>query len=473
MSAATELLARRKARRSFSEYISYVFPRYKHSAFSRAVCETLDGFVADVFAGLRPILVLQAPPQHGKSELVSRRLPAYLLGKFPDLRVASASYSDDLAHTFAQDVRRNVNAQEHKNLFAYDDVPRKFAISRIGEFSSPGGSGSYFAVGVGAGLTGRPVDIGIIDDVVRDAKQALSQTVKESHWDWYQSVFVTRLSECSGQVIMGTSWAEDDLPSRIMQVYRGDSRLRVLKFPAINSPDEVGYNADLPDGALVPALHSVQKLRETKSLLSAYWWAAMYQQCPMPAGGNVFDMGKAQFYKSLPQNLTSWTVSVDCTFKNTDGSDYVVAQVWAKSGVNCYLVNQVRGRFSFTETVSRLAQLRNDYPQCRTWLIEDKANGTAVIDVLRSHIPGIIPVTPTESKLARAHAVTSYWEAGNVHIPDPLVFPWSSELVSELAGFPAAAHDDQVDSMTQALHHLHPARKGLKINPALLAGLVG
>lgn len=473
--AARELLARRKARRSIAEYINYTFPSYRRSAFSDAVCVALDKFVDDVEAGKRPILVLQAPPQHGKSEVVSRKLPAYLLSRFPEWRIGAASYADSLANTMAQSVRVNLASPEHQRLFPAPQGKRKFALDRMGEFSAPNGGGSYIGVGVGAGLTGRPVDIGIIDDPTKGESEALSETVKESHWNWYQSVFTTRLSQQSGQIVMATSWAEDDLPGRILELYRDNPRLTHLRFPAINLPDEVGYNPDLPEGALCPELHSLEKLYEDKAGKSDYWWAALYQQSPRALGGNVFKESGIQYYfpKDLPKHFEKVVTSWDCTFKDTDGTDFVVGQVWGKSGANVYLLDQVRKRMSFTATLKAVIDFKDKWPIARETLIEDKANGPAVIDTLKAHVPGIIPVEPDGSKLARAHAVTSYWEALNVWLPDASIAPWVRPLVAELTAFPAAAHDDQVDSMTQALRRLYPLFGRLSINMAAINAAMG
>ena len=473
--AAFELLARRKARRSIADYIQYTFPSYRHSAFSDAVCTALDKFVEEVQGGKRPILVLQAPPQHGKSEIVSRKLPAYLLSRFPEWRIGSASYADSLANTMAQSVRINLASPEHQRLFPTPVEKRKFALDRMGEFTAPGGSGSYVGVGVGAGLTGRPVDIGIIDDPTKGESEALSETVKESHWNWYQAVFSTRLSQNSGQIIMATSWAQDDLPGRILEMYRGNPRLTHLRFPAINLPDEVGYNSSKPAGALVPELHSLEKLQETKGLLSDYWWAALYQQSPRALGGNVFKESGIQYYlpKDLPKKWDKVITSWDCTFKDTDGTDFVVGQVWGKAGANAYLLDQIRARLSFSKTVSAVVELQNRWPQSREVLIEDKANGPAVIDVLKAHVPGIIPIEPDGSKLARAHAVTSYWEALNIWIPDESIYPWVRALVGELTAFPAAAHDDQVDALTQALRRLYPLFGRLQVSQAAIDRALG
>jgi len=473
--AAEELLRRRAARRGLADYILYTNPKYKTSYFSAAVCSALDKFIEDMQAGLRPILVLQAPPQHGKSEIVSRKLPPYLLGRFPDWRVGAFSYSDDLAGPMSLDVRRNIASEAHARLFPAATERKKYTVNRDGEFSAPGGDGAYIGRGIGSGATGRSLDVGIIDDPIKDAKEALSSTTKEAVWNWYQTVFKTRLSDSSGQIIMATSWAEDDLSARIMKLHAGDGRLTVLRFPAINEPGESGYNPELPKGALVPSLHPLAQLLEFKAEMSDYWWSALYQQSPKSIGGNVFKEDCIRYYlpKDLPAKFDKVLASWDCTFKDTDGTDFVVGQVWGKFGANSYLLAQVRARMSFTKTVKEVVALREAWPRTREILIEDKANGPAVIDTLKSKVPALIPIEPDGSKLARAHAITSYWEAGNIWLPHPDLFPWVKELVAELTAFPAAANDDQVDAMTQAIRRLYPLFNRLKISQAALDKAMG
>jgi predicted phage terminase large subunit-like protein len=470
-----EIDGRDRARVSLHDYIQFTNLLFKTSVFSETVCAALNKFIQDVQAGKRPILILQAPPQHGKSEMVSRKLPPFMIGLCPDWRIATASYSSELAHNMAQAVRRNLASREHKSLWPPIERNRKLDLNRMGEFSSPNGSGSYLAVGVGQGITGRPVDIGIIDDPIKDQQEALSEVTKEGHWNWYQTVFTTRLSQNSGQIIMATSWAEDDLAARIANQYANDPRLTLLKFPAINLPEENGYDPDLPEGALCPELHSLAKLYEQKGLMSDYWWSALYQQTPKGLGGTVFkeknDVGLSciQFYfpKDLPDKWDLVIDSWDCTFKDTDGTDFVVGQKWGKKGANSYLLFQYRDRMSFTKTAELVKALRNMNPISREILIEDKANGPAVIDFLKQSVFGMMPVEPDGSKLARAYAVTSVWEARNIWLPHPEIYPWvtgskkidhfiSGSLLAELTRFPNAKNDDQVDSFTQALRRLYP-----------------
>lgn len=461
---------RRRAREGLLNYITYTTHGYKVSDFARIVCAALDQFYRDVKAGLRPVLVLQAPPQHGKSEIVSRKLPAYLMGLEPDWRIGAGSYNDDLAHGFAQDVRRAIAGPEHNLVFPGSNAKRKFDRNTIGEFNNPRGRGSYFAGGVATSWSGKPLDIGIIDDPTKDQKEALSETVKENHWNWFQSTFLTRLSECSGIIIMATQWAEDDLPSRIIDFYKTTepSRIKHLSFPAINSPSELNYQPQLKEGALIPELHSLKQLLEFKAVQSDYWWSALFQQSAKALGGNVFKDSGIQYYMpgDLPDRFDQVIDSWDCTFKDTDGTDFVVGQKWGKRGANSYLLAQIRGRMGFTATAAAVERLQGQMPYPNEILIEDKANGPAVIDFLKKTVPRLIAIEPDGSKLARAYAVTSVWEARNVFIPAegyaPAVMIDSGKpgqiktFTSEITIFNAGAHDDQVDAMTQALRHLYP-----------------
>jgi len=482
-----ELQERRRARIHFHSYIRYTNPQFKISSFSEAVCRALDKFIADVNAGLRPVLILKAPPQHGKSEMVSRKLPAYLMSAYPEVRIGTASYASDLANDMAQWVRRNLANDRHRKLFPKTKPKDKFDRSTVGFFNSPYGEGSYVSVGIGSGLTGKTVNVGIIDDPTKDQKEALSEVTKETHWNWYQSVFLTRLSENSGQIVMATSWAEDDLPARIEAMYSKPEhkhRLTVLRFPALNYPNEAGYNPRLPHGALVPELKSEHFLREAKSVTSDFWFSAMYQQTPIPLGGAIFrDIG-IQFYipRQLPKRFDIIIDSWDCAFKDTDGSDYVVGQKWGKAGAYVYLIHQIRGQMGFTATAQAVKDLRSwqNYT-AREVLIEDKANGPAVIDFLKKEVFGLIAIEPDGSKLARAHAVTSVWEAKNVWLPHPDIAPWVGSVmgqhlpgtwlseVTRYRGEGSVANDDQLDAFTQALRRLYPLFGMISISPEALA----
>lgn len=449
--AAKELLNRRIARNSLHEFIQYINPEYITSHFSQTVCDALDRFIVKMMNGERPVIILGAPPQHGKSDIVSRYLPAYIFGKYPDLRIAGLSYGKDLASDMNRDVQRIMMSDEYAALFPLSCLNAKRVVTieveakRNSEtFEVVGRKGTYISQGVGGPLTGKKVDLGIIDDPIKNSKEALSPTTKQSVWNWYVSTFKTRLSKNSGEIIMATRWATDDLSGRVIDK---NPQAEVLVFPAINHNNE----------ALVPELHPLDKLLETKAILGDYFWSAMYQQSPKPGDGQIFHEEFVKYYlpKDLPAKFDKVIHSWDMTFKDNDGTDYVVGQVWGKKGANAYLLYQIRKRMSFTQTLEAVKLLADKFPEGRRKLVEDKANGPAVIDSLKSTVSGLIPVEPDGSKIARAHACTAEWEAGNILFPHKDIAPWIVETVDEITTFPFGSHDDTVDAMTQAIRDLY------------------
>src|SRR5205085_9399959 len=148
--------------------------------------------------------------------------------------------------------------------------------------------------------------------------------------------------------------------------------------------------------------------------------------------------------------LASW----DMTFKDTQGTDFVVGQVWGRIGVDCYLLDQVRARMDFPATCQAVRQLNAVWPQLILNVVEDKANGPAVIASLRRYVPALVPEEPQGSKTARAAAVSPLVEGRNVYLPAPEIAPWIGDFIEEHAAFPTGAHDDQVDGTSQALNRL-------------------
>ena len=180
-------------------------------------------------------------------------------------------------------------------------------------------------------------------------------------------------------------------------------------------------------------------------------WNALFQGRPTAIEGNMFKNEWFRYYSELPEQMDEYLQSWDCTFKDTQTSDYVVGQVWARKGSYKYLVYQIRKRMDFVETMQEIITTAHMYPKAYRKLIEDKANGSAIITTLRGKIEGIIPITPKESKEARASAITPMFEAGEVFIPQNA--PWIGEYIEEMKAFPTGKNDDQVDGTSQALNY--------------------
>lgn len=451
------------ARTNYAAFVSAVHrPRFRHSAFSARVCREIDEFVDELIAGRRPVLMLTAPPQHGKSSLISRCLGPYLfgrlMGELGQVRIACASYALKLARRNARDAKQIMTSPEYRAIFPDASLIGFKGVSTSDEFDVPGGS-HLQGVGVGGGLTGFSVDVALIDDPTKDAMQALSPDVQENIEAWYESVILTRLQERSGVVIIGTPWSANDLLARVRRKLKDDERFTLLSFPALNRSGETGYRDDLPEGALVPHLHSETKLKEMKAHISEFWWAAMFQQTPMAEFGATFKREGLRYYRraELPEQFVQVIISVDATFKDGVASDFVAAGVWAKSADDrVWLIAKRREKLAFMATATAIIDLKKNNPRVTRTFIEDAANGAALVDMLKKHIPGLVGVPPMGSKEARAAAVSWVWDAGQVMLPHPDEDPSIAAWVDEITSFPdtVSGHDDTVDCMTIALHQL-------------------
>lgn len=452
-------LLRRSATKHLDSFIFYTYADYQMGWVHKEICDTLDQFLRDVESQKSPRLIICQPPRSGKSEIVSRRFPAYALGKNPDLQIIATSYSSDLVSRFNRDVQRIIDDDIYREIFPSTTLngrnvktdTRAAYIRTSDLFEVVGHKGSYRSTGVGGGITGQGADILIIDDPIKDRAEANSPTIREKLWDWYTSTAYTRLSPGGGVIVMATRWHTDDLIGRLIQKMQegsGDD-FNVITYPAIAEHDEPHRKAG---EALHPERYDLEQLNAIRQTIGPQDWSALYQQRPVPEGGAVFKIDAFKRWNStnLPPAFDQILGSWDMTFKDSKSSDYVVGQVWGRKGVDLYLLDLFRGQWDFTKTLEMFALMTAKYPRTHRWLIEDKANGSAIISVLKKQIHGITPITPTESKLERAYAVTPLIEAGNVYIPESAT--WLANFEDELLNFPAGAHDDQVDSMTQALN---------------------
>ena len=292
---------------------------------------------------------------------------------------------------------------------------------------------------------------GIIDDPIKNAQEALSQVTKDGIWNWYITTFMTRLSKNSGQIIMATSWATDDLSGRVIKI---NPKAKVLKFVAVNLPGEKGYNPARREGALVPELHPLDKLHETKAIMSDYFWSAMYQQEPIALGGNMFKTDQFRFWTVLPK-LKWRAMWGDTALKSGERNDYSVFQCWGESyDGQAYLIDQIRGKWEAPELLTQArafwAKHRSDTNgTLRAFNVEDKASGTGLIQTLKKEGIPIIGIQRSIDKITRAMDAIPLIQSGNVLLPENA--PWLSDYLSEFAAFPNGSHDDQVDPTMDAV----------------------
>lgn len=444
---------------SLESFIRRVSPRFE---FYRHV-HVLVGLLQAVADGELTRLIIQAPPRHGKSQLTSRLFPGYYLRRHPERWVGLASYGAELADSLSREARQ---------FFTEDGGPidpASRAVNRWGTLDR----GGMWAVGVAGATTGRGGHCLIVDDPVKDAAQADSAGYKAAMQDWWDATFSTRLEPGGAIVVIQTRWSLDDLTGFLLEkedqtldAGSEPERWHVVDLAAIATdpseamplPSSCTREPDWrqPGEALCPERYPIEQLSKTRGNMAARWWLALYQQRPTAAGGTLFMRDWFRYYE--PQTLDDSQIirtiaSIDCTFKGLSGSDYVAITVWSQAQAGMYLRDVVNLRLGFIETISTLHSVWYRW-KFSELLVEDAANGPAVIDTLSRETTGYIirSVRPLGGKEARANAAAPWYEQGKVWHPTGA--SWLQTYEDQLLGFPGAAHDDLVDSTTQVLNYV-------------------
>lgn len=435
-------------------------------------------------------LIISMPPQEGKSQRVSRYFPTWLLSRDPTKRIALIGYQDAISRRWGRQIRNDV--REHGRALKLAISGDTQAANEWTLVPEPGQeAGGVITSSVAGSLTGRPVDVLIIDDPHKDAKEAGSEVMQENIREWWRTAASTRMPAGGGIVIVvQTRWHEMDLAGFLMSPDNdGHEEWHLINIPAqaVHDPAK-GEECKCGQAVVAGQVQMVclggdilgrkpgEYMVSARGRGKADWesrkrnagtqgWTSLYQGWPSPADGMIFKRDWWRYYtqpRAVEKDDGTWwalgttqvIMSVDCAFKDTDGSDYVVILVVARRGPKVWLLDIHRERMAFDVTLDAIRQMAAKWPQATLKLIEDKANGPAVIQVLSKEIGGILPYSPTDSKLARAHAVSPFVEAGDVELPKAALAPWVGSFVHECAAFPNSTHDDQVDAFTQALIRL-------------------
>ena len=433
-------------------YASYCYFVHKgkwiDTHFHKFLANKIQTFVETETGNPYDILVLSCPPQHGKSLTVTETFPSWYVGKYPDRRCIIACYNDDFAGKFG---RRNKGKIDEVGQFIFD-IKLKKSSDRDMEIANH--SGSIITRGIMSGITGNSGDLIIIDDPIKNRQEADSQTYRERLWEEWQNSIKTRTQAGTKIIIIQTRWHEDDLSGRVI---REEPNVEVINIPVEADADDI-LGRPIGD-ALCPEIGKGNEWLQAfkQSYLKdpngggTRAWNALYLGRPTSAEGNIFKREWWQYYNKLPENIQFLGISVDATFKDNDTSDFVAIEVWGKLNGDYYLIDLIKRRMDFPETLRAIRYMADKYPNKHSILIEDKANGSAIISMLRHEIGGIVAITPKESKVARANAITGIVEAGNVYLPEYADF--TGEFVEEFASFPNGVHDDMVDACTQFINH--------------------
>lgn len=398
--------------------------------------ELINNALIDVSLGICKRLIVCMPPRHGKSHIISRYFPAWYLLNNPDKRIILTSYEAGFAQSWGRQVRNIINEfgpQYNVSIAKDSNAAHRFNLNRGGSFNTAGAGGA---------ITGKGADLFIIDDPIKNIEEAQSKVMREKLWEWFTTTAYTRLEPGGSMIIIMTRWHYDDLVGKIL-ANDEDKEWTLLSLPAI---DDEGV-------ALWPQRFNAEKLAAIKEQMGTLFFNALYQQRPIANENQIFNPNWWLRYKpdELPSDMykiQSW----DTAFKDKEQNDYSVCTTWGADNANDYLIDMWRKRVQFPTLLQAVKELAEQFEPHKI-LIEDKASGQSLIQTLKSEtrLP-IKAVTPNGDKVTRAHLVTPKLEAGKVWIPERA--NWLDAFITETSEFPMAAHDDVVDSVTQALFHL-------------------
>ena len=476
-----ELAARTLARRSLMQFIKRFKPKYMAGWVHYDICRRLEKFMRDVEAGLEPRLLLMMPVRHGKSEIASRHFAPFVLGHHPEWEIIAASGAQSLAMSFSRYIRDLVRDPSYQALFPTMKLDPS---SQSVENWSTTSGGGYLAAGIGTMITGRGAHILVIDDPVKDAEAADSQTQRDNTWEWYMSTAYTRLAPGGGVLGIMTWWNEDDWAGRIQQMMatgEGD-KFEIVKYPAINELGdeyilvddtivELPLGSNVPEGArmtrphnsaLHPDRYTVESLLRRKASYYALgqqrWWSALYQQNPSPEEGAYFTK---KMFRTYTQEIQHRGMNIyqawDFAITEGEQNDWTVGCTIAQNDRDELFVLDV---FRFrNDDGQEIMNLVVEY--ARTWGatlvgVEDGQIWKSLESTFnrvcseKGYYPSYEVLKPLTDKLVRAQPLRGRMQVGKMWWPEKAA--WFEALKAEFLRFNAGGkHDDQIDSLAWAV----------------------
>lgn len=411
----------------------------------KTVCDAL----MRVYEGKTRRLIINIPPRYSKTEIAVVAAIAWLLGKAPDSEFIHTSYSARLAANNSFRAREIVRSDWYREIFPGTALQQGSEAKDDWRTTAGGvvyATGAYGTItGYGAGKMREDGAFGgaIIIDDPHKADEATSDVMRQNVIDWFQGTLESRTNdpERTPIILIMQRLHENDLSGWLLAGNNGEA-WEHLCIPAI----------DEDDTPLWPQKHTLEKLRAMEQA-SPYVFAGQYMQRPAPIGGGIFKTNWWRYYRpeALPpakRLVHSW----DTAFKTKASNDYSVRTIWAECERGYYLLDVWKQKVEFPELKRMVTSYAPEHAP-HAILVEDKASGQSLIQELgRDTALPIVPIKVDTDKVARAFAVTPLIESGRVFLPEGA--PWLADYIASLGTFPNGAHDDDVDSTTQALAYL-------------------
>lgn len=409
-------------------------------------------------------LILELPPQHGKTTIGSTLLVPYIHGRYPDKKVILAAYGGDRAKSNAKLISDTMALDTYKEIFPtrlrktweeeLDDMFNEDLRQTAYNWNlSTNPRGSFLATSVGGVLTGESGDVLILDDYNKDSITAKSIIERQNTFDWFCSSLYTRKQVNTLIVVFATRWHSDDLIGRLKAKQKEDPdtfNFDVVTFSAIQTEEGTKnpYDPRLYGEPLWP-----DKMKDYlfQMSLSEANFMALYQQTPVTEQGVMFDRSHLVEYDVMPERFDQIVVGIDTSYKaKSDESDDCAMVVLGRINKDWYLIEYISRRMTFIVTLKTALELCNKY-NCRTVVVEEKANGVALIEMMQMEMPGINLIgcdMGPMSKRAKAEMTTPIFASGCFHIPSKTMYPTVDKYLNQFLQFTGdkGGKDDLVDA---------------------------
>lgn len=452
-----------EARERFMPFIKFTSPdpedpnnveksKYKNARHHDATARALE----EVVAGNIPFLILVEPPRHGKSEQVSRRLPAWVMGKFPHWNGVVATYNDDFAADFGKDVRAIVRTSQFRQVFPNVSLQRGGGASDRLQ-TMQGGQWSF--VGRGGSLTGRGAHILIIDDLIKDDKEATSEAIRNQAWAWLTKVAMTRRMGMKLVIITFTRWHADDPIGRLTDPenphYNAKlaKKIKIINLPAIAEDDDpLGRKVGEPLWPDGPDKFDLDFLQEQQDL-DPLGFAALYQGRPSLLDGDLFKRENCRFYNfsELPEDMRIYCASDHAVGVKQRNDPTCLLKVGIDRQSNIYLLECDWRKMKTDVAVEAMLAMAGGNMKPLLWWAESGHISKSIGPFLRKRMLesqtyiNIREVTPAADKVQRAQSIAARVAMGKVYFPKDAI--WSERAINEMMAFPNGPHDDFVDAL--------------------------
>jgi predicted phage terminase large subunit-like protein len=406
-------------------------------------------------------LLVFMPPRHGKTEMLSARLPAFIFGHRPNSQIIGTSYGAELASKINRQIQKIIDSPTYSNIFPDSRISGQTqktagAIRNSDVFEIVGTRGSYRSAGIGGSITGTGADYLIIDDPIKNREEANSLTYRNKIWDWYTSTAYTRLEKNGSILIVLTRWHEDDLAGRLLKEQKENpdaDKWEILSLEAIKESNNEKDPREIGE-PLWPWKYDKERLAGIRGTIGRRDWDALYQQRPSAIEGSLFKSAWWKYYDERPMSGGSIVQFWDCAQKPGLTNDYTVCATWMKTQTGYYLLDLYRAKVEYPQLINSVKALHSKWKPIAV-VIEDKASGISLIqDIRQSTTIPVLAYNPNQrDKETRASAATPSVEAGNCYLPKGT--SWLHDFITEHEVFPNGAHDDIVDTTSMMVEHFN------------------